>query len=120
MITLTFDMAWLGVVYSIILGAVGALFYSFIRIMSLAFKRVLRSKIEDCRACEYEFFIVGGVLEFIFFLSLGISYILLNYAACDGAFTAYSFLALIASFAFVNSFILYLVKLALRRPSART
>ena len=120
MITLTFDMAWLGVVYSIILGTVGALFYSFIRILSLAFKRALRSKIGDCHACEYEFFIGGGVLEFIFFLSFGITYILLNYAACDGAFAAYSFLSLIASFALVNSFILDLAKLARRRRSART
>ena len=109
MISVTSDMIFKSVVFSLILGAVSGLIYSVWHVfssffMEVAFRLLKRQK----RAPRRSF--LPNLFDFLFFLSVGIVYILILYAFTDGIFYLISLVSLLVGFGAVSSVVSSLPK----------
>lgn len=107
MITITLDKIWESVLYSWLLGLSCGLIYFTIELAPLLAsnkRRVGGSPLRIKRSSTKHF------IDFIFFLSLGIAFLLLNYAFCDGIISLYSIASLLASFLIAQKILQKIVK----------
>lgn len=109
MISVTFDMIFKSVVFSLLLGAVSGLIYSVLHVFSSFFTGVaFRLFKKKKRTLRRSF--LSNLFDFLFFLSVGTAYILVLYASTDGVFYLISLVSLSVGFGVVSSIVSSLPK----------
>lgn len=108
MITLTFEMVRNSISVSFLFGLICGLCYSVAVNIRSRVRRLLAGGKSEAdlpnRRVRFNF------LEFVFFLLVGLVFILINYTFCDGVFTLYTLISFISAFVFTRSVLVGIFK----------
>ena len=97
MISVTSDMIFRSVLYSLILGALSGLMYTLaVYVFRLLFRMLVRR--DFCEINHMSIRIFRNTADFIFSFSIGVLYLLVLYAFTDGVFNLVSLTALFVGF----------------------
>ena len=95
MISLDFDMILTSVIMSVLLGIISAPIYLVFKALIYCFASLNRN---NSKKGSLFIAVVANTIDFTFITVMGIAQILINYVACDGAFSGYSLIAMVISF----------------------
>ena len=112
MIGLPFSMVLKSVIFCMLAGAAFGAVYSFAHFLPIGVKRIfLRNKNTFVSQREIHFYKYSSLFDFLFFTVVGIVYILINYATCDGVMTFYPLFFLILTFVTVCAVLARILKI---------
>ena len=116
MIALDFDMILTSLILSVILGAVGAVTYSLLKLFVIGFSVLC---ISDVKRRKGIFNISIQFVDFFFVISVAFAQMLIAYVACDGVFSFYSLIVTVTAFYITSFFIQRLSRWLFTKLKAR-
>ena len=106
MIAITFEMAVRTVLLSSFLGIVSGVLYTLVYALIDLFisfvKRISGSDYSRDKGTDIKF---SNIIDFLFFIMLGILYVLVNYVTCDGTILIYPIVFLVVFFMLSHLFL---------------
>ena len=108
MISLNFHMVLTSLILSLFLGSIGAVMYSFLRLLAVGFSLLCTS---DILRRKRIFNVTIQFLDFFFIILMAIAQILVGYVSCDGVVTLYALVCTVIAF----FLICFLIERPLRR-----
>ena len=98
MISISFEMIFLSVVASALIGAISGILYSFIRTSNTMVRKFISSRFKKQFIEKEKYGILGNLFDCFFVLAVGLTYITSSYIFLDGAFEIYSVMSLVLAF----------------------
>ena len=101
-ITVSFQMLCSSVLVSFVFGVICALIYSAIPCVLRILLRLVSRRRSDTDSSVTRSRVHFGIVDFLFFLIVGITFIFINYAFVDGALTLYPLFSFAFAFVLVD------------------